>query len=499
MIKPTKITKRDLKLRDEFLEQFKDLPRKELFIKCKEDPAIFAYYMLGITLYGWQFKVTREIVKGNKKVILDTSRQIGKSFLVAVLSLWYQMFNLGASSQFNNTKIGIISATDGQAKKLLLDVKNLMRIGDANCKEKYNIEHLFSMMIDNKQGSENTKTCITFQAWEEKLGIFLQGAKVGGFIKSLPPTDIVRGETFDFLIVDEASKVDDEMYNSAISKTGDKFNAIRFITSTPYGRSGFYYEYFDPEEKLQKNTWKRFWFTVDALEYDDQKDYLRRLKNIEFEMEAGKNLVVRQEYYGEFVQSEQSYFDPQKVDDMIEDIYPVESYTGFCDLGIDFGGLKKSRSVITISTFDESTGNIVRLYHHMYEVREDASIVEDVKELRTRFNIQRIVVDHCPEGDYKIREMEDLGWDVTLFAFGSEKVKKYGDFRSMLNKGRIKSYKDSDLVGEMKALSMAKGRERTKIQPPPGYNDDIIDSFVISSYHMTQSDEDFKFYDLDDI
>ena len=496
----TNINQKTLDERNNFLEQFKDLPVKELLIKCKDDPAIFARYMLGVDLYGWQWLVTRQIVAGEKKVILNTSRQIGKSFLVSVVSLWYQIFNLGKSSKFFNTKVGVISASENQAKKLLLDIKNLMRVGDMHCKEEYDIPHLFSSMIDTTQGAENTKTCITFLPWEKKFGVFLDGAKVGGFIKSMPPTESVRGETFDFLIVDEAAQIDDEIYNSTISKTGDKYDAVRFITSTPFGRKGFFYEYFDPEMKLKSNKWNRFWFTVDCLSLDDEEDYKRRLDDIEFQIEAGKNLTVRQEYYGDFVQSDQSFFNPQKCDEMIEDYTQLESFRGECDLGIDFGGLRKSRTVITITAISKDDERTVRrLYHHMYQVREDASLIDDISELKKRFNVQRIIVDYCPEGDFKIREMEELGWDVTYMQFATDKVRKFGDFRTMLNRGLIKSYPDSDLLGEMKALSVAKGRERTKIQPPPGYNDDVIDSFVIASYHQTQQDDDFEFFDLDEV
>jgi len=494
------------KERDDYLSSFDSLTGRLLWKECRRDPAVFAYKMLGIKLYGWQWLVTRELLLGKRRLVLNTSRQIGKSFLVSILSLWYVVFNQGHSSEFSNTKVGVISATEGQAKKLLLDIKNLMRVGDSYCKEHYSktnddIFHfgIFSYLIDDSRNAENTKTCITFKCGDDKFGLFLKDSKVGGFIKSLPPTDIVRGETFDFLIVDEASKVDDEIYNMAISKTGDKFDAVRFITSTPFGRAGFYYEIFDPEDKIKDNSWKRFWFTVDAIKDDDSDDYARRLKDIKERMQMGKNLEIRQEYYGEFVQSERSFFSPFKVDGMfLNRLCPVEKYSGLCDMGVDFGGLRKSKTVLTISCI-KSDGMIYRIWHHAYEVRQDDSLIEDIADIKRRFNIQRIIVDDCPEGDFKIREMDNRGWEVTRMSFARDKVRKYGDFRSMLNKDKIKSYNDSDLMSEMKALSTAKGRERTKIAAPPGYSDDMIDSFVMSTYHYTEDEDDFDFYDLDEV
>ena len=501
MKRPLIVTKKWIKERDTLIDSFKNKKPIEIFRASEQDITIFAKYMLGVTLYAWQYKVAESIKKNHKYIIMNTSRQIGKSFLVAIIALWFQVFNKGHSSEYQNTKVGIVSATELQAKKLLLDVKNLMRIGDAHCKDVYEVNNMFTAMIDLTQGAENTKTCVTFKAWSKEFGMFLKDAKIGGFIKSLPSTDAIRGETLDLVIVDEAALIDDEIYMSAVSKTGDKFNATRFILSTPRGLSGFFYELFDPESKLSLNEWKSFWFTVDAIKYDDTEDWKRRQKDIQAQLEMGKNLIVRQEYYGEFVKNETSYFDPMKVDNLFDkEEVPVESYAGFCDMGIDFGGLKKSKTVITISTWDEQAKKVKRLYKHVYNVQEDDSLIEDIEDLKTRFNIQRIVVDYCPESDFKVREMERKDWDVTRFEFGKEKVKKFGEFRGMLQKGKIVSFPDSDLAIEMKALATSKGRERTKIQPPYGYSDDLIDSFVISAYHFTTVDDGgFNFFDLDEI
>lgn len=498
------ITPEILKERDDYLAKFDKLSGRALWDACEKDPAVFAWKMLGIKLYAWQWVVTRGIVSGNRRVIMNTSRQIGKSFLTSILSLWYAYFNKGHSSDYVNTKIGIISGTDDQAKKLILDIKNLMRVGDVYCREHYSRQPkdvfdagIFTSLIDNSQGAENNRSSITFMPYHEKFGVFLKGSKVGSFIKSLPPTDIVRGNTFDLLIVDEASLIDDETYNSAISKTGDKFDALRIICSTPRGSNGFFFEYFDPYDKLPEHSWKRYWFSIECIQYDDAADYNRRVKDIKEQNQMGKNLVVRQEYYGEFVQSEQSFFNPDKVDAMIDDSCSVTSYRGECDCGIDFGGLRKSRTVITICYYSE--GIIHRIYHQFYAVRQDSAIIEDLKELKTRFNIQRFIIDYCPESDYKSREMEQLGWEITKMQFVKDRTRKYGDLRSMLNKGLVKSYNDPDLVGEMKAMVVTQGRDRSIIAPPIGYSDDFVDSFILATYHMTGEADTFNFYDLDEV
>lgn len=496
-----------LRLRDEHLG---GVSGKSLWDVCRDDVVVFADKMLGVRLYGWQFLVAQRINLGDKRVIINTSRQIGKSTLAAIVALWFAVFNRAGSSEFRNTKVGVISATDDQAKKLMLDIKNLMYVGDAFCREKYSKDKddvfghgIFSYLVDYSREAENTRTSITFKKYEEVREVapeLLVGSVIGSFIKSLPPTDIVRGNTFDLLIVDEASIIDDDVYNMAISKTGDKYDAVRIMTSTPRGYSGFFYEYFDPEDKFGDSPWTRFWFTIDSIALDSPEEYAKRLNDIDQELARGKYLVVRQEYYGEFVQSEQAFFKPKKIDEMIDpDSAPVEGFRGECDLGVDFGGLRNSRTVLTVSAYDEDSGIIRRLWHKAYGVKEDASLLSDIEEIRGRFNIQRVVVDDCPEGDYMIRDMEKKGWLVTRMVFAKDKIKKYGEFRARLNKEEIKSYFDSDLIGEMKALQQIDGKARTMIRHAPGMNDDLIDSFLLSTYHFVGDTSDFGFIDVDEV
>lgn len=491
--------------RDVFLDSFKDLKGKELFSACSSDPAVFARYMLGVKLYGWQWLVTRRIVLGDRRIILNTSRQIGKSMLSSILALWWVTFNKGSSSDFVNTKVGIISATESQSSKVMRDIKNLIKLGDDYCRLNYSKDKtdvyslgLFSFLVDDSKSAQNNNSTITFRPWNDKLGILLHGSKVSSFIKSYPPTDIVRGETFDLLFVDEAAQIDDEIYHMAISKTGDKYNAFRIIASTPFGMSGFFYELFDPDGKIDVNPWVKFCFTIDSIKDDEPLEYSRRMEDVKLLYAQGKHQVVRQENYCEFVQSESSYFDPEKVDGMLGEYVPFESFEGSCDMGIDFGGQKKSQTVITISTLTDD-GLIQRLYCHAYPVRQDMTLIDDVELLLRRFNVQRIIVDDCPEGDHYIQIMNSKGWTVVGMKFGAEKIKKYGEFRAKLNKGLLKTFNDPTLIGQMKALMQMQGVERMKIQPPTGYGDDFVDSFLMSTYFYIPEAPGFRAWDWDDV
>lgn len=178
-----------------------------LIENCSESVVLFSEYMLGIRLYSWQVyflnKVEKAIVEDDKKEFIAlTSRQIGKSTALAIFSIWAALFNKYPGTVSNNTIVGIASASDAQAKKLLYEMKKLIRIGDRYMEQRYKNDEgepiyreLFTKLIDEHE--PNNTTTITFKPWREDHGdYFLKGSKSGSVIKSYPPTSVILGETF---------------------------------------------------------------------------------------------------------------------------------------------------------------------------------------------------------------------------------------------------------------------------------------------------------------
>ncbi len=177
----------------------------------------------------------------------------------------------------------------------------------------------------------------------------------------------------------------------------------------------------------------------------------------------------------------------------------VDSYEKPCDLGVDFGGQTTSKTVLTVSALDDN-GLIQRLWHKTYEVGQDNSIIEDIEaEVLPFFNIQRVIPDMCPQGDYIIRQMVDKGWSVEPMSFRKDKVKKYGAFRSMLRRGKIRSYNDIELQVEMLGMEFSQGSKQSVIQHAAGYSDDLIDSFVMSAYFFVENEGEVKMFSWEGI
>jgi hypothetical protein len=363
-------------------------------------------------------------------------------------------------------------------------------------------KNFFSSLLSDEDA--NNMTTISFKPYNDKVhgDYLLKDSRTGSVIKSYPPTSVVLGETFTIVIEDEAGKtdrIDDVFHYDYVYPTGNSTNAIRIYTSTPWTPSGFFYRLADPNDDYTEHPAERVLFTIDAIREENPVYFDSVSKIIDNMNKDGKTDEVQRAYYCRFVKGEQVYFNPERVFKVFDKELPmVEQFTKECDMGVDFGGQVTSRTVITISTVDKEN-NINRLYHRTYEVGKDLGLLEDIAELLKRFNIQRIIPDDCPQGDFLIRQMIEKGWSVTPMNFRSEKVKKYGAFRAALNRGQVKSYVDDELKTEMLALEFKEGTKQSLIQHAPGYTDDLIDSFVMSAYYYIQDDNSFKFWDLDDV
>lgn len=500
------------------MEQYRQPDKSVGLIEaCSKSYVVFCEYMLGLKLYSWQVYVGRRLEKAvskedvTREFLALTSRQIGKSTLVASFSLWSCIFNKYPGTIHNNTIVGITSASDTQARKLLREMKKLMNSGDRYLREKYVDEfgkpmfgkNFFNDLLDPNQ--PNNTTTITYKAWKDNYGPFLlAGSKSGPLIVSYPPSASILGETFTIVIIDEAGKserITDEFFYDYIQPTGNSTDAIRIYTSTPWTPSGFFYRYSDPAGELGDTNVDRVLFTIDAIKLENPEYHARVMKTVEQLNADGKTDEVQRAYYCRFVKGDNNYFIPDKVGKVFTVDYEMfDEYAGKCDLGIDFGGQVKSRSVLTISCMNEETKQVTRLYRRTYPVQGDLNMLSDIEDLMKRFNIQRIIPDDCPAGMHMILEMQNRGWNVHPMNFRSEKVKKYGAFRSTMNRGKIQSFEDPELRTEMLALEFGNTSTQSKIMAPPGYNDDLIDSFVLSCYFfVTEETNRVRFYNIDEI
>ncbi|WP_298752974.1 terminase family protein [uncultured Arcobacter sp.] len=458
--------------------------------KAKENIGYFMYHQLGMTPYAWQYKAFREFRLQNKHQIWCTPRQyLGKSTALAIMALWAVVYNMfPIESKANITQIGIVSRTEEQSKKLLSDIRTFMYSGDDHISKITGgkVKKFFTNFISTKKEDANSKTELTFR---DPIS-----TKIIGKIICLPPTDRVRGYTFSQLYLDESAFFEsDDFFMEIAFPTLSITKGKMVMTSTPNGQRGFFFKVFDPFEQFGDNPeFKRLWLHWTMIENPEHRAEIQKKKEMMYAIGEGKKF--EQEYDASFTAAVNNYFDPEVVDDATDkSLQKWADYSKPCDMGVDFG-MVNSNTVITISRLGDD--KIARLiWHYVYPHGEDNSLVLDIKELIPKYNIQRVIVDDCPEGYHFIQRMVEEGINVKKMSFRGEKVKKYGQFRAKLSSGKIKFYKSDELISQMKALQEEETVRSTRISKPPSGSDDFIDSFVMSCYYFVDDNKKVKFYD----
>jgi len=223
-------------------------------------------------LDDWQAALLRSAAP---RMILNCSRQSGKSTMAAILAL-HQALNEPGSL------VLILAPAERQAKELFSKVAEAYRtLGHVIPAESY-----------------------------RKLGMELAN---GSRIEALPGTEkTVRGFSgVDLLIVDEAARVDDGLYHAVrpmLAVSGGRL----LMLSTPFGKRGVFYEVWAGQEE-----WDR---------YEVPADQIPRISEefLEEERRALPSWVYRQEYECSFEETDDQVFTTAMIDAAVSaDVKPL--------------------------------------------------------------------------------------------------------------------------------------------------------------------------------
>ena len=157
----------------------------------------------------WQMKV---LASNSKRLMLNCSRQIGKSSILAVKAFWKALTEQDA--------LILIVAEQRQSNEDMRKVKQLAQTFDKYLKEKYDNRVRLLPISDNITSIE-----------------FGHGSRV----VALPANEKVRGFSAPaMVIIDEAGYVPDEVF-VAIDPMMTVSQGQMILASTPHGTSGFFY------------------------------------------------------------------------------------------------------------------------------------------------------------------------------------------------------------------------------------------------------------------
>ncbi len=245
----------------------------------RRDPAEFAR-RLGVEPDPWQERFLRS---GAKRVLLNCSRQAGKSTTTAIKSLHKAVHEPGSLTL-------VLGPAERQAKEFFGKVSDFYR------------------MLGNRVEA----------ASDRKLGMVLEN---GSRIEALPGSEkTVRGFSgVDLLILDEASRVDDALYYAVRPMLAVSGGTLMMLTS-PYGKRGVFYEAWVGPEGLgvgSDDEWERY--EVPATEVPRITEAF-----LEEERRGMPERVFRQEYMCSFEETEDQVFSHEDVGlAMTDDVTPL--------------------------------------------------------------------------------------------------------------------------------------------------------------------------------
>jgi phage terminase large subunit len=394
----------------------------------------------GFTPHKDQRRVIDVIEETDAKYFtLTTGRQWGKSWLGENLILKWALEN-------NTNTLMWVSPVYSQAKKVFNEL--IVAVGDTSI----------------VKGINRSNLEITF----------VNGSKI--LFRSGERPDTLRGYTLDYLVVDEAAFIKDEVWNTVLKQTVLVKGKKCLFISTPKGKNWFYTISLRGKDPEQSN-----YVSLKGTSYDTPY-----ISNEEVE-EARKTLpedIFRQEMLGEFIDTGGEVFvnlDSYCVIDRWEEPKTGIKYYG----GIDFG----RQNDYTVLTILDETGKVVYIYRERQ--KEWSVIISEIKRLLNKYKaVTYVEVNNIGDVIYEQLKKE-YRYVEPFITSNSSKQNIIEDLIYGLNERSILLPSQdlfSPLYSELTTFTYTYSPKTRRIQYSAieGAHDDIIMSLSIGYYSLKQ-------------
>jgi len=304
-----------------------------------------AINIVGVDLLPWQQEVfdvfTEDNYKGHRTIVINNSRQIGKSLLLTQLILYTAINN-------NNYTLGVCSLTFRQTRKLYNEITEF-------------INKVPGLVLSNN------KSELTIKLYNNTQIIFL----------SAQNADSVRGNSFDAAFLDEMAYYPEGVYEKVILPTTMAKGKVTVITSTPRGTSNSFYRLFMMGLNEQVKN-------VISFKFDWTYGFFKE-EEIELIKQTIPPAVFRQEFCAEFSDNG-SVFNNVSTIATIDKFEPpkpnVKYYIGVdCALYQDY----------TVAIVMDQYGNVVDIFRE--RSGSMANMQQSIEKLIKRWNPKRVLIE----------------------------------------------------------------------------------------------------------
>lgn len=398
---------------------------------------------IGFSPYFHQKAVIEELrnAKGTGKVVVcKSSRQKGKSFMIANLLLYY-------SINYCNTKNYCLSPSFKQAKNIY------QTIVDAIIK---------SGVIKSKNKTDLVITLIN-------------GSTIN--FKSAEQREQLRGYTADFLCIDEAAYIPDSIFHLVLPWTDAK-KAPLLMVSSPFVKNGFFFQYYSYGIEKSHNTVTIDW--SNELYKESIEQILSAEKLEEYRQVLPRNVFLT-EYLGEWLDDEGTVFTNIKA--CIKNCKLEE--TDKLYIGIDWSNQGENDYTV-ISAFNQNGNQVyLKYFNNTSPLRQIQIIVQQLEPIAKQIGIISCESNSIgtPYTELLKEKSQILAQKVVLFNT-SNTSKNAGvlNLQTAMENGDVTLLDDDKQKSEFSYFSASFNPKTRNVTyaAPQGLNDDVVMATVFA-------------------
>ena len=285
-------------------------------------------------------------------------------------------------------------------------------------------------------------------------------------VRSADSPHRLRGECLDFLVMDEAAFVKEDVWHQVLRPTLTERKGGALFISTPMGMNNWFYELW--EFAQDKDDWEKFQFAT----YDNpaiDKEEVDQAKN-----EVG-SIVFAQEYLAEFVEAGQGLRKPELIKYFKEkggtlfasgENVNLYDCTRFCTVDLATS-IQEGADYTVIASFAITPKGKVLVLDVVRERMEAPDIIPKIRQKMAQYDLQWV-------------GMERAGFQLSLIQF----AKRDGLAVKELRADKDKVSRAMPLAARMEAgdIFFRQGApwlvevERELMSFPVGHHDDIVDA-----------------------
>jgi phage FluMu gp28-like protein len=406
------------------------------------DPIQMFNIYTGFAPYSYQSKI---LLDNNDIILFKSGRQVGKSEVISIVSLQHA---LEASD-----KLVLITAASERQARIIYD-----KIRAVFLRHKW-MEKYVERMNNEEIVFANRSRILVLPSGE-------------GYT--------IRGFTPTLIIVDEAAYVKDIVY-TAIEPMMIHGSKLVLIGS-PFGQRGRFWDLWNANDKhISKYAVTCYDCLEEVLEpqkHQSMLNVIERAKNTKTENE------FRQEYLGEFVTDEDTYFSRElilnAVSDIIEQHSAEPNYRYF--LGVDLARYGADESVYTISSYD---GELVKVVHIQSTSKKPLTdSMGRIQELHNNFRFDKIFIDESGLGGGSVDFLKERNLPIEPVTFTlKNKEELYKNLKLLMEKNQLRIPDNKKLIDQLANLQYDYTSTRLmRIHHPDNGHDDYPDSLALACF-----------------